>query len=118
MANSPAAIPKSFTVRYNGRANALKVETSISIPTNLHAEQSALSNVIKNAKKYIAIWDTGATNSVISQKVVNELNLGNYILDKPNGMGYYNTITLEVTVYERSFRCFWLLREISRRKNL
>ena len=40
-----------------------------------------------DAKKYIGIWDTGATNSVISQKVVDECNL------KPIGMTMVQSAT-------------------------
>ena len=82
----PPKIPqlKSFTVRYNGRTNKLPVETLVS----KHLSQGAnLDLEAQNAKKYICIWDTGATNSVISQKVVDECGL------KPIGMAMVHSAT-------------------------
>lgn len=78
---------KSFTVRYNGRTNTLMVETLISTPVAPGADAALLSHTINNAKKYISIWDTGATNSVISQKVVDESNL------KPTGIAQVHSVT-------------------------
>jgi len=70
----PPPIPqsKSFTVRFNGRTNKLPVETLVSKHLNPGAD---LALEAQKAKKYIGIWDTGATNSVISQKVVDECGL-------------------------------------------
>ena len=70
----------SFTVRYNGRTNQLKTETLISKPLTPGTDITVPPDVVNAAKKYIGIWDTGATNSVISQKVVDECDL------KPIGM--------------------------------
>lgn len=78
---------KSFTVRYNGRTNTLMVEMWISTPVGPGADAALLSGTINNAKKYIGIWDTGATNSVISQKVVDEWNL------KPIGIAQVHSVT-------------------------
>jgi len=44
-------------------------------------------DVVKDAKKYVGIWDTGATNSVISQKVVDECDL------RPIGMAMVHSAT-------------------------
>lgn len=75
---------KSFTVRYKGRTNILLVETLIS----KHLSQGANLNLeAQNAKTYMGIWDTGATNSVISQKVVDECGL------KPIGMAMVHSAT-------------------------
>jgi len=79
--------PQSFTVRYNGRTNTLKVETLISTPIAPDADASVISDTVKNAKRYTGIWDTGATNSVISQKIVDEWNL------KPTGMAQVHSVT-------------------------
>lgn len=82
----PPTIPKfkSFTVHYGGRTNKLPVETLIS---NHLTPGVDLSIAAQNAKKYIGIWDTGATNSVISQKVVNECGL------IPTGMALVQSAT-------------------------
>ncbi len=64
--------PKSFTVSYNKRTNKLRVEILVS----KHLSRMANFDLeVQNAKKFIGIWDTGATNSVISQKVINECGL-------------------------------------------
>jgi hypothetical protein len=78
---------KSFTVKYNGVANTLAAETLISKPLSMGIDPSLLADATKNAKKYMGIWDTGATNSVISQKVVDECYL------KPTGMAMVHSAT-------------------------
>jgi len=67
--------PKSFTVRYNGRTNKLQVETMVSKAINLGPNATIPPEVVQAAKKFSGIWDTGATNSMISQKVVDECGL-------------------------------------------
>lgn len=64
--------PKSFTARFTGRTNKLQVETLISVHLNPGTDPSVAA---QNAKKYMGIWDTGATNSMISKKVVDECGL-------------------------------------------
>lgn len=70
----PSEIPKSksFTVHYNGRTNKLPVEALVSKHLSPGVD---LALEAQNAKKYVAIWDTGATNSMISQKIVDECGL-------------------------------------------
>ncbi|MDR0971068.1 MAG: SEC-C domain-containing protein [Bacteroidales bacterium] len=64
-------IPKlSFTLKHTGRANALYTPCHISQAFNPNNKESH-----KPFKEYRALWDTGATNSVITKKVVEELNL-------------------------------------------
>jgi hypothetical protein len=88
----PSQAPKhfAFTTRYNGHSNKLIVKTAI-------AEAIPLQEVTAKIKpgfagrvqdlapdvapiEYLGLWDTGATNSVISKKVVAECGL------KPTGM--------------------------------
>jgi hypothetical protein len=61
---------KSFTREHTGLAHVLITESGIS---------SAFDTVDKNYKpqfkRFNSIWDTGATNSAISQKVVDECGL-------------------------------------------
>lgn len=65
----------SFTLRHNGLANVLVTEAGIA-----QAFDPARKETHRQFRKYNSIWDTGATNSVISQKVVDECDL------KPTGM--------------------------------
>jgi hypothetical protein len=77
--------PKSFTVRYNGRTNKLTTKGLISKAVN--PANITPSEVFKTAKEYDCIWDTGATNSVISQKVVDDCAL------QPTGMAQVHSAT-------------------------
>lgn len=70
----------SFTTIYNGLSNILINEVNISSAYN---PKNPPQNIFY--KKYKAIWDTGATNTVISKKVVNECSL------KPIGMTKVHT---------------------------
>lgn len=60
----------AFNIAYNGLSPVLKSEVHISSPFEP-------SNPPKEGdlKQFLAIWDTGATNSVITQKVVEECGL-------------------------------------------
>jgi hypothetical protein len=80
-------------VRYSGRVNKLAVDTLISKSFDPSINPAMVKDVLNQAKKYLGIWDTGATNSVISQKVVNECAL------KPIGMTKVHSAT-EVTECE------------------
>ncbi len=63
----------NFTLYYNGIANTLK--THIDISPLFHPE---LTKKPPEFEKFNAIWDTGATNSVISKNVINKCNLNPY----------------------------------------
>ncbi len=65
----------AFTTSYTGRTNVLKNEVRIS-----QAFDPLSAPKLPKLKKFIAIWDTGATGSVITQKVANDCGL------KPIGM--------------------------------
>lgn len=71
---SPSS-PQSFTVQYSGKTNVLFTEVDI-----FPAFNPSTINARPQHKSYKCIWDTGATNSVITKKVADELNL------KPIGM--------------------------------
>jgi len=65
---------KAFTIKANGRLNQLVTTCGVSdavIPD---------SKIKPNIKSYQAIWDTGATGTVITKKVADELGL------KPTGV--------------------------------
>jgi hypothetical protein len=77
----------SFTVRYGVRKNVLPTEILISKPHSLGPNFAVPAEVVKEAKKFTGLWDTGATNSVISQKVVDECGL------IPTGMAMVHSTT-------------------------
>lgn len=61
--------PQCFTLRADGRLKALVTSCGIA-PGFDPTSEAAL-----DGKSYQAIWDTGATNSVISEKIARELGL-------------------------------------------
>lgn len=79
---------KSFTTEANGIANQLITPCGISLPFNLKDAQTS------DIKQFNAIWDTGATQSVITAKVANDLNLkptGKTIVQHADGHSTVNT---------------------------
>ncbi len=63
-----SGIIKAFTSKANGRANTLTTKVRISPVFDPKTPSVTKSD-------YLAIWDTGATNSVISAKMVADLGL-------------------------------------------
>lgn len=61
----------AFTTKYNGRARVLFNQVGVCLPV---APEEAMGTKIE-FKKYLAIWDTGATHSAITKKVVDGLKL-------------------------------------------
>ena len=59
----------AFTKEEKGLINVLRTQISIIIDKKINP------NYTKIEDKYDAIWDTGATNTVISEKLAQELNL-------------------------------------------
>ena len=57
----------SFTTKYSGLSNVLKNEVQVA--------QSSVKASPTFTRPYIGLWDTGATCSVITQKIVDDLNL-------------------------------------------
>lgn len=79
----------ALTTTYNGRARELHCIVNLS-PTG----------ELFNPTGYDGLWDTGATNTVVSQKIVDELKL------QPIGMtqaftpqGYHNTPTYLIDLF-------------------
>ncbi len=59
---------KAFTLKATGRMNAIVSETGISLPN--------IPNTLENPiLKTTCLWDTGATNSVITKSIAKSLNL-------------------------------------------
>lgn len=69
----PRVKPQSFTTTYNGLSRVLQNEVYISADFDPSSEKIKLKD--HKAKKYKAIWDTGATGTAITQKVVDECAL-------------------------------------------
>jgi len=61
----------AFTTRYNGRARVLFSNVNVCLP--ITPEEAQTQKI--EFKEYIAIWDTGATHSAITKKVVDDLML-------------------------------------------
>jgi len=61
----------AFTTRYNGRVRVLFNQVGVYLP--IASEEVKTQNVA--LKDYLAIWDTGATHSAITRKVVDDLKL-------------------------------------------
>lgn len=60
----------AFTTKYNGIANLLSTQIWVA-----EAFDSSNQTIKPNLIEYKCIWDTGATNSVISPKIVADLGL-------------------------------------------
>lgn len=58
----------AFTYQYERRTNVLHTKVGVSLPPTTEAPTPT-------SKGYIAIWDTGATHSAVTKKVVEELGL-------------------------------------------
>ena len=66
----------AFTTTYDRRVRVLKNEVQICLPYSLEEMREKVKNNEQYfLKKYTTIWDTGATGSVITKKVINDLNL-------------------------------------------
>ena len=70
----------SFTVEYVGVTNKLIVDTGILAPIPKKVIDASSGAINIRPKRYRGLWDTGATNSVISQRVIDECEL------KPTGL--------------------------------
>lgn len=66
----------AFTIKYNGKVRVLVTKAKIGLPFSLEELKKRTEAGEKiEFKEYIAIWDTGATNCVITKKIVDELGL-------------------------------------------
>ena len=81
----PGKRPLSFTLRHDCLVNILRTEITIAAAFNPPTEPPP------TGKKYVAIWDTGATNCVISKKIAAELNLQPITLVQVHTAGGFRT---------------------------
>lgn len=79
------AKPHAFTVAYDGRAKVLQSKAHIAQAFDPQSITVPLSPENQCAIEFNAIWDTGATGSVITQRVVQSCGL------KPIGMAIVHT---------------------------
>ena len=90
--------PKSFTSHYKGLASCLNTPCGISAAFN----PSLLPNQeAPEVHEYSALWDTGAMGSVISSKIVKELDLkptGNARVFHANGQSIVNTYAVSISL--------------------
>jgi predicted aspartyl protease len=84
---------RSFTTTHNGLSKILTSEILISevVPNK---KPSLLDITGINRKKYLAIWDTGATASLITKKVVEEFGLKPIGVTKVNHAGGESTTNI------------------------
>lgn len=66
---------RCFTTRYKGKSNVLVNDVLVG---RAHRPFELLKNAVW--KRFLAVWDTGATNTVITAKVAQDCGL------KPTGM--------------------------------
>lgn len=84
--HQPSRLPRSlsFTVRYSGKTREIFTDAHVSGHI-VHNNSPTIPKDSINSRQYRALWDTGATASVITQKIVDELGL------KPIGMTKVHT---------------------------
>jgi hypothetical protein len=63
----------ALTTKWNGSANTLGALVGVSVPFIPSA--ASAPQIKADIKTYNAVWDTGATHSVITSKIVQDLNL-------------------------------------------
>jgi hypothetical protein len=87
--------PIAFTTSYNGRSNILANKVSVAEAFNPESQPEP-----PTSKEFTAIWDTGATNSAVTQTVIDQCLL------KPTGItevhtasGNYRTETYLVSIF-------------------
>lgn len=66
---------RKFTTRYTGVATRLETDVKISEYFNPDTPPFDFSNSITQNDVFTGLWDTGATNSVITTEVIQRLNL-------------------------------------------
>ena len=82
----------AFRTQYNGIVRALITEVRIALPSTTNPQP-------KKFEKFNAIWDTGATNSVITKRIVDQVGLsptGKIISKGVHGEATVNTYFIDV----------------------
>jgi predicted aspartyl protease len=88
--------PLAFTTTYNRITRVLANEVYVSQAFNRSSFPTPPKPEDIGAKKFVSIWDTGATGTVISQKVIDECGLKPISLARVNTASQKDVLT---TVY-------------------
>lgn len=86
---------QAFTTTYAGRSNVLTNKVLVAEAFDL----SVRSTPSTKPQEFMAIWDTGATNTVITQKIVDACGLrptGQCIVHTPNGQMITDTYLISL----------------------
>lgn len=98
--------PLAFTTRYNKTTRILFNDVHISQAFNSASFSMPPSPQDTGARKFVAIWDTGATGTVISQRVIDECEL------KPIGMEKVDTASQKGILTTAYFTSIFLPNKI------
>lgn len=102
------SMQRAFTFRNNGIARVLKTPSGVCLP---FTEEQAKQGHKPEIKQYVAIWDTGATNSVITQKVVNDLQLKPIAVTEMHhagGTSISNVYLVNIVLPDSVIACFFV----------
>lgn len=86
----------AFTVQYLGKVRTLKTKIGVCLPGDIQDRISGTSVVVK---EFSALWDTGATGSCISKRVIDELGLKPINIVKTHhagGISYANLYLINI----------------------
>lgn len=97
-----ARVPRAITTTYTGITRTLVNEVYITQAVDPSSSSKPPSPTDLGAKKYKAIWDTGATGTVISQRVIDECGL------KPIGIETVNTASQKGVLTTAYLTCIYL----------
>jgi len=90
---SKELLPQAFTVRHNGLASFLICNVDVGIPMQMNVNQ------VEPVQNKRALWDTGATGSVISKQLAEEIGLvpvGRSLVTGVNGTFECNKYLIDV----------------------
>lgn len=88
---------KAFTVKYPGRVNVLKTVVGVFLPVTQEQAQANIPNILE----VTAIWDTGATGTVITKEVADKLGLrpiGMKMVAHANGTAEVNEYLVNIAL--------------------
>lgn len=88
----------AFRIAYNGITNRLITECAVALPAAIEESRS------KPFHPFKALWDTGATNSVITKKVVDSLKIaptGIAEIHGVHGRNQVNTYIVDIALPNR-----------------
>jgi hypothetical protein len=80
-------LPRAFTAQADGILNVLKTEFHVS-------QASDISGTNQEMVKALGIWDTGATNTAISQKLASQLSLKPISQARVDGVHGHETVNV------------------------